>query len=130
MPSLSVIIPVYNEEANIAPLCHDLLVVLEGMGNPFEVILINDGSQDLSQERLRDVAERDGRFKVIRFCRNFGQTAAIMAGIEHADGEILIPMDSDRQNDPVDIPRLLQKLQEGYDVVSGWRKARKDNPLV
>ncbi|MBF0134566.1 MAG: glycosyltransferase family 2 protein [Magnetococcales bacterium] len=127
---LSVIIPVYNEEESIQPLCQDLLAVLESIGMSYEVILINDGSFDRSQEQLRKVAAEHDHFKVIRFRRNFGQTAAIMAGIQYAQGEIIIPMDSDRQNDPRDIPRLLSKLDEGYDLVSGWRKVRKDNPLI
>ncbi|MBF0138940.1 MAG: glycosyltransferase family 2 protein [Magnetococcales bacterium] len=127
---LSVIIPVYNEEKNIVPLCQDLLTVLESITLPFEVILIDDGSMDHSQKRLQEVAAWNPSFKIIRFRRNFGQTAAIMAGIEHSQGSIIIPMDSDRQNDPKDIPRLLEKLNEGYDVVSGWRKERKDNSLV
>ncbi|MBF0128195.1 MAG: glycosyltransferase family 2 protein [Magnetococcales bacterium] len=130
MSSLSIIIPVYNEEENILPLCEDLIAVLGSVGSDYEVILIDDGSQDGSLQRLRQVAARHPAFRVIRFRRNFGQTAAIMAGIEHARGEVIIPMDSDRQNDPRDIPRLLAKLHEGYDVVSGWRKDRKDNPLI
>ncbi len=128
--SLSIIIPIHNEEENILPLCKDLLAVLESLGQPFEILLVNDGSQDRSQERLREVAAWNACFKVIRFRRNCGQTAAIMAGIEFAQGDIIIPMDADRQNDPRDIPRLLAKLNEGYDVVSGWRKSRKDNPLI
>ncbi|MBF0614647.1 MAG: glycosyltransferase family 2 protein [Magnetococcales bacterium] len=127
---ISVLIPVYNEEENILPLCQDLKTVMTSMALPYEVILIDDGSQDQSAERLRQIALSDPAFKVIRFRRNFGQTAAIMAGIEHAQGAILIPMDSDRQNDPHDIPRLLEKLQQGYDVVSGWRKHRQDNPYI
>ncbi|MBF0293674.1 MAG: glycosyltransferase family 2 protein [Magnetococcales bacterium] len=127
---LSIIIPIYNEEENILPLCQDLLANLESLGLPFEILLVNDGSQDSSQERLREVAAWNAHFKVIRFRRNCGQTAAIMAGIEFARGDIIIPMDADRQNDPRDIPRLLARLNEGYDVVSGWRKSRKDNPLI
>lgn len=127
---LSVIIPVYNEENNIVPLCRDLLAVLQSISNPFEVILIDDGSLDRSQERLQEVASWNPSIKIIRFRRNFGQTAAIMAGIDHSQGEIIVPMDSDQQNDPKDIPRLLDKLNEGYDVVSGWRKDRKDNSLI
>ncbi|MBF0434813.1 MAG: glycosyltransferase family 2 protein [Magnetococcales bacterium] len=129
-PTLSVIIPVYNEEDNILPLCQDLLAVLETIALPFEVILVDDGSLDQSQKRLQEVAAWHPSFKIIRFRRNFGQTAAIMAGIDHSLGEIIIPMDSDRQNDPKDIPRLLDKLNQGYDVVSGWRKERKDNSLI
>ncbi|MBF0417665.1 MAG: glycosyltransferase family 2 protein [Magnetococcales bacterium] len=127
---VSILIPVYNEEENILPLCEEIQSVMTTLNLTFEVILIDDGSLDRSRERLREVADRHPHFKVIRFRRNFGQTAAIMAGIEYSRGDILIPMDSDRQNDPKDIPRLLAKLHEGYDVVSGWRKDRRDNPVI
>lgn len=127
---VSILIPVYNEEENLLPLCQDLHAVMHNLDLTFEVILIDDGSVDRSRERLREIAALYPNFKVICFRRNFGQTAAIMAGIEFSKGDILIPMDSDRQNDPRDIPRLLAKLSEGYDVVSGWRKERQDNPVI
>lgn len=125
-PSLSVVIPIYNEEENIARLGAHLLPALDALGCPFEVILINDGSRDRSMSELRKLADGDARFKVIDLKRNSGQTAALMCGIDHATGDIIVPMDGDMQNDPVDIGRLLDKLNEGYDVVSGWRKDRKD----
>ncbi|QJR16495.1 glycosyltransferase family 2 protein [Usitatibacter palustris] len=126
---LSITIPIYNEEESI-PLLHAALVkVLEGIGKPFEIILVNDGSSDGSEQVLKELADRDPRVKVITFRRNFGQTAAMMAGIDHASGDIIIPMDGDMQNDPADIPKLLAKLDEGYDVVSGWRRDRKDHSI-
>jgi glycosyltransferase involved in cell wall biosynthesis len=126
---LSITIPVYNEEENLGPL-HDLLIrALEPLGKPFEIILVNDGSTDGSERALEALARKDPRVKVVNFRRNFGQTAAMMAGIHYASGEIIIPMDGDLQNDPADIARLLAKLDEGYDVVSGWRQDRKDHAL-
>jgi len=126
---LSIIIPLYNEEGNVVPLYDRLVGVLQTLDHPFEIILVNDGSTDGTREHLDDLAALDGRVRVVHLRRNFGQTPAMMAGIDMAKGDILIPMDGDLQNDPVDIPRLLAKLAEGYDVVSGWRKDRKDNPL-
>ena len=124
---ISIVIPFYNEEDNIAQLCERLSEVTQGMDRVCEVIMVNDGSTDSTGERLREVAETDDTFRVIQLARNFGQTAAMMAGIDYASGEIIIPMDGDGQNDPADIPRLLQRLDEGFDVVSGWRKERKDS---
>ena len=126
---LSIIIPLYNEEDNIEPLYAKLDAVLGSLGHPYEVILVNDGSTDETRSRIDAVAVRDERVRVVHLRRNFGQTPAMMAGIDAARGDILIPMDGDLQNDPVDIPRLLAKLDEGFDVVSGWRKDRKDNPI-
>ena len=126
---LSIIIPLYNEEDNIEPLYAKLDTVLGSLGHPYEVILVNDGSTDDTRSRIDAVASRDERVRVVHLRRNFGQTPAMMAGIDAARGDILIPMDGDLQNDPADIPRLLAKLDEGYDVVSGWRKDRKDNPI-
>lgn len=123
---LSVIIPVYNEAENLRPLREQTIAALEALGKPFEVIFINDGSTDESGNILASFATEDKRLKAINFRRNFGQTAAIMAGIDYASGTILIPMDADLQNDPKDIGRLLAKLDEGYDVVSGWRQNRQD----
>jgi len=125
-PSLSVVIPIYNEEENIARLAAHLLPALDALACPFEIILINDGSRDRSMVELRKLADGDVRFKVIDLKRNSGQTAALMCGIDHATGDIIVPMDGDMQNDATDIGRLLDKLNEGYDVVSGWRKDRKD----
>jgi glycosyltransferase involved in cell wall biosynthesis len=126
---LSVVIPIFNEEQNIAPLYQDLKIVLEGMAAAYEVIFVDDGSDDAGNEVLQELARDDKRVKVIQFRKNFGQTAAIAAGVEHAQGEIVITMDGDGQNDPRDIPRLLERLEQGYDVASGWRKQRKD-PLL
>lgn len=127
---LSVLVPIYNEVENIPLLCRALLDVLEGLAHEFEIILVNDGSRDGSTEALDAAAASDKRIRVIHLRRNFGQTAALMAAIDHATGDILIPMDGDLQNDPADIPRLLAKLDEGYDVVSGWRKSRKDKAVT
>ncbi len=126
---LSIAIPLYNEEKNIQPLYERLVAVLEPLGKPFEIVLVNDGSGDGTESTLDALARTDPRVKVVHFRRNFGQTAAMMAGIRYASGEIIIPMDGDLQNDPADIPKLLAKLDEGYDVVSGWRKDRKDHAL-
>src|SRR6267142_598944 len=126
---LSITIPVYNEEQNIEPLYEGLVRELEPLGKPFEIILVNDGSSDGSERVLEALGRRDPRVKVVHFRRNFGQTAAMMAGIRYASGDIIIPMDGDLQNDPADIRNLLEKLDEGYDVVSGWRQDRKDHAL-
>ncbi|HXF80544.1 MAG TPA: glycosyltransferase family 2 protein [Usitatibacter sp.] len=123
---LSITVPVYNEVQNLAPLHERLLAALEPLGQPFEIVLVNDGSTDGSDRALDALAAKDPRVKVVHFRRNYGQTAAMMAGIRYASGEIIIPMDGDLQNDPADIPKLLAKLDEGFDVVSGWRKDRKD----
>jgi len=127
--SLSIIIPVYNEEDNVLPLHQKITEALDSMGQPYEVIIVDDGSTDKTAQRLKELAKSDNRLKVIHLRRNFGQTPAMMAGIDAATGDILIPMDGDLQNDPHDIPKLLAKLAEGYDVVSGWRKDRQDHPL-
>ena len=126
---LSIIIPIYNEEESIPPLHENLRQVLEKQNLPYEVIYVDDGSTDGTFPQLYRLARSDQHSQVIRLRRNFGQTAAISAGIAHSAGEILVFMDADLQNDPVDIPRLLAKLEEGYDVVSGWRKKRKDASL-
>ena len=127
--NLTIIIPVFNERENIEPLYKKLTDVLDPMHTDYEVIWVNDGSDDGSDEKLNLIGEANKRMKLIHFRKNFGQTAAIMAGIKYSSGDIIIPMDADLQNDPADIPRLLEKLDEGYDVCSGWRKERKDNPV-
>jgi glycosyltransferase involved in cell wall biosynthesis len=126
LKTISVVIPIFNEDQNIAPLYQELKAVMEGMAVAYEVIFVDDGSDDGSGEVLQQLAQGDKRIKVVQFRKNFGQTAAIAAGAEHARGEIIITMDGDGQNDPRDIPRLLEKLEQGYDVVSGWRRNRKD----
>lgn len=124
--SISVLAPIYNEAENIPLLIDRLIGVLSTLSVTWEVILVNDGSRDGSLQVLRDAAARDDRIVVIDLKRNSGQTAAMMCGIDHARGEVLVPIDADLQNDPADIPRLLAKIDEGYDVVSGWRADRKD----
>jgi glycosyltransferase involved in cell wall biosynthesis len=126
---LSVITPIYNEEKNIPILVDQLLAVLQTLQKPFEIIAINDGSRDGSLAELRKQASLYPELKVVDFRRNYGQTAAIMAGIDHASGSVIISIDADLQNDPQDIPNLLAKLDEGFDVVSGWRKDRQDDAL-
>lgn len=125
-PSISLVIPVYNEEENIDSLYSKIVDSATNLGRTWEVILIDDGSTDKSYQKLERIAAKDPRVKVVRFVRNFGQTAALSAGIDYAEGDIIIPMDADLQNDPADIGRLLTKLEEGYDCVSGWRKERHD----
>ncbi|MCA1600424.1 MAG: glycosyltransferase family 2 protein [Acidobacteria bacterium] len=129
-PEISVFLPVYNEEPNLLPLHAKLDEALAKLGRSAEIIYVDDGSTDGSLRVLREVAERDGRVRVVALKRNYGQTAAMAAGIDAAHGEVLIPMDADLQNDPADIIRLLDKLDEGYDVVSGWRKNRQDKLIT
>ena len=126
---LSVIVPIYNEADNILPLYEKIIGIAPALEGDLEIILVNDGSLDGSRTILDELAARDRRVKVIHFRRNFGQTTAIMAGIDYSSGDVLIPMDGDLQNDPRDIPKLLAKLKEGYQVCSGWREDRKDHPL-
>jgi glycosyltransferase involved in cell wall biosynthesis len=124
--TLSILIPVFNEEENIPPLFDRLITALQKTGRAYEIIFVDDGSSDGSLELLLDISKRNPNVKIISFSRNFGQTAALSAGIDSSNGEIIIPMDGDFQNDPEDILLLLQKIEEGFDVVSGWRKDRKD----
>jgi len=124
---LSLIVPVYNEEENLPILFEAIRQALQPLPHDWEVVFIDDGSQDGSLAALRILAEKDAaHVRVVILRRNFGQTAAIAAGIDHAGGEIIVLLDADMQNDPADIPMILAKLDEGYDVVSGWRKDRKD----
>jgi glycosyltransferase involved in cell wall biosynthesis len=127
VPYLSLVIPVYNEEENLPVLFGEVAKAMKPLKESWEVIFVDDGSRDKSLEVLRGLAEKDKHVRVIVFRRNFGQTAAISAGIDRAKGEVVVLLDADLQNDPADIPMLLSKLEEGYDVVSGWRKDRKDN---
>ncbi|HEY9405189.1 MAG TPA: glycosyltransferase family 2 protein [Pyrinomonadaceae bacterium] len=129
-PDISVFLPVYNEEPNLRPLHAKMTDALSTLGRTAEIIYVDDGSSDASLEVLREIAGRDARVRVIALRRNYGQTAAMSAGIDAARGHVLIPMDADLQNDPADIKRLLEKLDEGYDVVSGWRKNRQDKAVT
>jgi len=124
---VSVVIPAYDEADNIPVFLNSVFGVLKSTSLRFEVIVVNDGSHDASLAILRDQATTRPELKVIDFRRNFGQTAALMAGIDHAAGEVIVTMDADLQNDPADIPRLLQTISEGYDVASGWRRDRQDD---
>ncbi len=124
--TVSVLIPVYNEEGNLSLLHEKLDLALKKTGRAYEIIFVDDGSSDGSLEILLDLREKNPNVKIISFSRNFGQTAALSAGIDSSKGDIIIPMDGDLQNDPEDILPLLQKIEEGNDVVSGWRKDRKD----
>lgn len=123
---LSVVIPIYNEEGNLPILYEKLKTVLEKLGKSYEIIFVNDGSTDKSWEIIKQLAEKDPNVIGVNFRRNYGQTAAMSAGFDVAKGDVIITMDGDLQNDPEDIPRLLEKMSEGYDIVSGWRKDRKD----
>ena len=123
---LSIIVPFLNEEENLEALYQSIIGVLTPAGFDFEIIFIDDGSRDRGPEIVAGLAGRDQKIKVIRFRKNFGQTAAIAAGIKYASGDVIVPIDADLQNDPADIPKLVAKLDEGYDVVSGWRRNRQD----
>jgi len=125
-PELSLFLPVLDEEENLRPMHDKIAAALDTLGKTAEIIFVDDGSTDNSLKILREIAAADDRVRVISLRRNYGQTAAMSAGIDAAKGDILIPMDADLQNDPADIARLLEKLDEGYDVVSGWRKNRQD----
>ena len=125
--SVSIVIPVYNEVQNVEPLVEELSAVLDRSGRPAEVLLIDDGSTDGTAEKLQELPARDARFRAVLFRRNFGQTAAMSAGFDHARGDVIVAMDGDLQNDPADLELLMLKIEEeGYDIVSGWRKSRKD----
>lgn len=124
--SVSIVVPIYNEVENI-PLLHDAVTkVMEQIGQPYELILVNDGSKDGSTAALEDLARQDSRVKVIEFRKNYGQTAAMQAGMQAAAMDAIVLLDGDLQNDPTDIPMMLAKLDEGYDLVHGWRKNRQD----
>lgn len=124
---ISIIIPAYNEEENVLIIHEEVFSVMEKLNKSYEIIFVDDGSTDKTCENLKMIKEKDRKTKIINFRKNFGQTAAIDAGIRNSSGNIMITMDSDLQNDPDDIPKLLTKLDEGYDVVSGWRFDRKDS---
>ncbi|MDI9549483.1 MAG: glycosyltransferase family 2 protein [Chloroflexota bacterium] len=128
-PLISVVIPLYNEEESIPHLCSALTAALQRYGKPYEIIVVDDGSKDRSFELLAEQTQRDRHLIVIQLRRNFGQTAAFAAGFNNARGDVVITMDADLQNDPDDIPLLMEKIDEGYDIVSGWRKDRQDRFL-
>ena len=123
---ISVVIPAFNEEENVNHLYSELKAVLEKLQEDFEVIFVDDGSRDNTFDVLRKIADRDKRLKIIRFRKRYGQSTALLAGFRHAQGEIIVTLDADLQNDPTDIPELLKKMKSGFDMVCGWRKERKD----
>jgi glycosyltransferase involved in cell wall biosynthesis len=126
----SVVVPFHNEEANVATLYDRLKHVMEQVSDSFELVLVDDGSSDRTYSQLEEIAAVDSRVLVIKLRRNFGQTSALAAGFDHASGEYILAMDGDLQHDPNDIPAFLKKLDEGYDLVSGWRKNRIDNMMM
>ncbi len=127
MPKYSIVVPFHNEEENITQMYARLKSVMEHVGDPFELVLVDDGSSDRSYKLLAEIAAVDSRVLVVKLRRNFGQTSALAAGFDNASGDFILAMDGDLQHDPAEIPNFLSKLEEGYDVVSGWRKERIDN---
>ena len=130
MPTLSIVVPIHNEEPSILPLYDRLTAVLEKLRKPYEILFVDDASTDRSFDLLANLVETDPRLKVIRLRRNFGQTAALAAGFDESQGNIVISLDGDLQHAPEDIPALLEKIDEGYDIASGWRKNRLDNAVT
>ncbi len=130
MSKISVLIPLYNEKECIQNLLKEVYAVMENIKREYEVVIVNDGSSDGSEEELNKVLKEYPNLKIVHFRKNYGQTAAISAAIAESEGTILVPMDADLQNDPEDIPKLIDKLEKGFDVVSGWRRKRKDNFLT
>jgi glycosyltransferase involved in cell wall biosynthesis len=126
----SIVVPFYNEQENIPSLYMKLTEVMDSIGEPFELVFIDDGSKDDSFKVLSEIYEHDGRVNLVRLRRNFGQTAALKAGFDFARGDVIISMDGDLQHDPEEIPRFLEKIEEGYDLVSGWRVQRSDHWLM
>ena len=126
---VSIIIPVYNEEKNVQVLLDELDYFLKKIEYSYEVIFVDDGSKDYSYNLLKEAALKNTNFKVIRLRKNYGQTAAMLAAIDYSSGDVVVPLDADLQNDPTDIPKLLNLIEEGYDLVSGWRKNRQDRAL-
>jgi len=127
MLKYSIVVPLHNEQENVTDLYDRLKAVMEASGETFEIVLVDDGSEDQTFDLLREIASVDSRVTVVKLRRNFGQTAGLAAGFDHARGEFIIAMDGDLQHDPADIPLFLEKVAEGYDIVSGWRKQRIDN---
>ena len=129
-PDLSVIVPLYNEEDCVGPLYEAIVGALDPLGMEYEILFVDDGSKDATFRKASELARRDRRLRVIKFRRNYGQTPAMAAGIDHARGRILITMDGDLQNDPADIPKFLDKINEGNDIVCGWRHKRQDKLIT
>lgn len=129
-PTISIVVPLFNERQNVQPLYDQLIEALSGQFRNFEIVLVDDGSADGTSGRLKSLAESDDRVKLVLFRRNYGQTAALQAGIDHAAGDYIVTIDGDLQNDPQDIPMMIEKLDEGYDLVHGWRKDRQDTWLT
>ncbi len=127
MPRYSIVVPLHDEQENVTDLYDRLKAVMEASGETFELVFVDDGSRDRTFDLLREIAAIDSRVTVVRLRRNFGQTSALAAGFDHTRGEYIIAMDGDLQHDPADIPLFLEKIAEGYDIVSGWRKVRIDN---
>jgi len=126
----SIVVPFFNEQENIPPLYMKLTEVMDGIGEPYELVFVDDGSKDDSFKVLSDIFEHDRRVNLVRLRRNFGQTPALKAGFDFARGEVIISMDGDLQHDPEEIPRFLEKIEEGFDLVSGWRHNRRDHWLM
>lgn len=123
---LSIIVPLFNEEESVSHLCEKIARAIDPLGLTYEVVLVDDGSKDASFAIAKTIAQEDSRIRVVKLRKNYGQTPAMVAGIEHARGDVLVTMDGDLQNDPYDIPRFLEKIEEGYDIVCGWRHKRQD----
>lgn len=128
--SYSIVVPFFNERENIPQLYVKIIDVMDGVGEPYEMVFVDDGSKDGTFQQLSEIARDDARVVVIRLRRNFGQTAALKAGFDYSEGEIIISMDGDLQHDPAEIPKFIEKMKEGYDIVSGWRVARTDDWLT
>src|SRR6266849_8816002 len=126
----SLVVPFFNEQENIPPLYLKLTEVMDTVGEPYELVFVDDGSRDNTYKVLEDIYEHDRRVNLVRLRRNFGQTAALKAGFDFARGDVIISMDGDQQHDPEEIPKFIEKINEGYDLVSGWRVARRDRWLT
>src|SRR5438477_10985663 len=126
----SIVVPFFNAQENIPPLYMKLTEVMDGIGEPYELVFVDDGSKDNTFKVLSDIYEHDRRVNVVRLRRNFGQTAALKAGFDFARGEVIISLDGDLKHDPEEIPRFLEKIEEGFDLVSGWRHNRRDHWLM
>jgi len=129
-PEVSVVVPVYNELENLEILHESLVYAMDGMGRSYEILIVDDGSTDGSRQLLREMAAQNPNLRAILLRRNYGQTTAMAAGFDHARASVMVTMDGDLQNDPADIPRLLERLEQGYDIVCGWRRDRKDRWLT